>query len=68
MDTDKVFRGLYITPHKISLLILISKYLGDAELSADAKQDLALFVVNEIKVRDLQVKIMQSLIVYFTGN
>eukprot|EP00026_Physarum_polycephalum_P003726 Phypoly_transcript_03740.p1 GENE.Phypoly_transcript_03740~~Phypoly_transcript_03740.p1 ORF type:complete len:758 (+),score=142.36 Phypoly_transcript_03740:89-2362(+) len=52
MDADKVFRGLYITPHKVSLLILIWKYLCDDELSTEAKQDLALFIVNEIKVID----------------
>lgn len=47
---DNIFRGLYITPHKVSLLLLIQKYLCDEEFSEDTKQDLALFIINEIKV------------------
>lgn len=50
MPHDNIFRGLYVTPHKVSLLLLIQKYLCDEELSEETKQDLALFIVNEIKV------------------
>jgi hypothetical protein len=44
---------VYLTPHKLSLLILVKHYFEDApkEMDAEALQNLGLFLMQEISVR-----------------